>query len=88
MADLPFRNPGLTVEERVEDLLGRLSLEEKAGQVTQYFYFGSDQVEAAVAAGRRRLAAVRPRTRRPRTGCSGWRSRAAGSASRCCSGST
>lgn len=51
MADLPFRNPGLTVEERVEDLLGRLSLEEKAGQVTQYFYFGSDQVEAAVAAG-------------------------------------
>ncbi|MGL5247574.1 MAG: glycoside hydrolase family 3 protein, partial [Brooklawnia sp.] len=27
--------------DRVEDLLSRLSLEEKAGQVTQYFYFGS-----------------------------------------------
>ena len=41
MTDLPFRNPSLSVDERVEDLLGRLSLDEKAGQVTQYFYFGS-----------------------------------------------
>ncbi|MFT3971170.1 MAG: glycoside hydrolase family 3 N-terminal domain-containing protein [Micropruina sp.] len=41
MTDLPFQNPELSVEERVEDLLARLSLEEKAGQVTQYFYFGT-----------------------------------------------
>ncbi len=38
--DLPFRNPLLPTEERVADLLGRLTLEEKAGQLTQYFYLG------------------------------------------------
>jgi beta-glucosidase len=31
--DLPFRNPSLTTEQRVADLLGRLTLEEKAGQM-------------------------------------------------------
>ncbi|MGO7984341.1 hypothetical protein ACC691_41670, partial [Rhizobium johnstonii] len=28
------------VHDRVEDLLSRLTLEEKAGQLSQYFYFG------------------------------------------------
>ena len=29
----PYRNPSLTVEERVADLLGRMTLEEKVGQI-------------------------------------------------------
>lgn len=36
----PFRNPELDVEQRVDDLLARLTVEEKAGQLVQYFYFG------------------------------------------------
>lgn len=60
----PFRDPTLDVERRVEDLLGRMSLEEKAGQLSQYFYFGQpeasaanqdndvNEVEEAIAAGR------------------------------------
>lgn len=32
--DEPYRNPELPVEERVEDLLGRMSLDEKIGQMT------------------------------------------------------
>ena len=40
MSHLPYRDASLPVEERVADLLGRLTLEEKAGQLTQYFYFG------------------------------------------------
>ena len=51
MTDLPFRDPGLTVDERVDDLLGRLSLDEKAGQVTQYFYFDQAAVEQALTRG-------------------------------------
>ncbi|GIH16657.1 glycoside hydrolase family 3 N-terminal domain-containing protein [Rugosimonospora africana] len=33
-----FRDPALTPEQRADDLLSRLTLEEKAGQITQYFY--------------------------------------------------
>ena len=37
----PYRDASLPVAERVADLLGRMTLEEKAGQLTQYFHFGS-----------------------------------------------
>ncbi|KAA0120793.1 glycoside hydrolase family 3 N-terminal domain-containing protein [Mycolicibacterium sp. P9-22] len=40
---LPFKNPELSVEERVADLLSRLTVEEKAGQLTQYFYTGTGE---------------------------------------------
>jgi len=32
---LPYQDPGLSVEQRTEDLLGRMSLEEKVGQLVQ-----------------------------------------------------
>ncbi|GHG14548.1 MULTISPECIES: glycoside hydrolase family 3 N-terminal domain-containing protein [Amycolatopsis] len=35
-----YRDPSLPIEERVEDLLTRLTPEEKAGQLTQFFYLG------------------------------------------------
>ncbi|MCI7783007.1 MAG: hypothetical protein MR544_07935, partial [Parabacteroides sp.] len=31
--DFPFRNPDLPIEERIEDLLSRLTPEEKVGQM-------------------------------------------------------
>lgn len=40
MTDLPYRDATLPVEKRVADLLSRLTLEEKAGQLTQFFYMG------------------------------------------------
>ncbi|MBT2502334.1 glycoside hydrolase family 3 N-terminal domain-containing protein [Curtobacterium sp. ISL-83] len=40
MSDQLYRNASLSVAERVEDLLGRLSLGEKAGQLSQFFYLG------------------------------------------------
>jgi len=42
---LPYRNPALTVEERVKDLLSRMSLEEKVRQMDMYSgeHFKSDE---------------------------------------------
>jgi beta-glucosidase len=40
MTNFPYRNAALPVEARVGDLLARLTLEQKAGQLTQYFYMG------------------------------------------------
>ena len=34
----PYQNPTLSVEERVKDLLGRMTLREKIGQLTQRLY--------------------------------------------------
>jgi len=36
----PYSDPALSAEERTADLLSRMSIEEKAGQLCQYFYFG------------------------------------------------
>ncbi|MCK7474013.1 MAG: hypothetical protein MZV49_11930 [Rhodopseudomonas palustris] len=54
------------VRARVDALLAQMTVEEKAGQITQYFDFLTSQdeakrVEAEVAAEARRLAAVRDR---------------------------
>ncbi|ROQ59094.1 beta-glucosidase [Rathayibacter sp. PhB152] len=38
-SDLPYRNSDLPTAERVEDLLSRMTIQEKAGQLTQYFLF-------------------------------------------------
>ncbi|MFK0402016.1 glycoside hydrolase family 3 N-terminal domain-containing protein [Microbacterium sp. NPDC090225] len=40
MTDRLYRDSTRPIRDRVEDLLGRLTLEEKAGQLTQYFYMG------------------------------------------------
>lgn len=40
MTDFPYQNASLSTVERVDDLLARMTVEEKAGQLTQYFCFG------------------------------------------------
>ena len=47
----PYRDKSLPIKQRVADLLSRMTLEEKAGQLTQYFHFGSMFADAAAAAG-------------------------------------
>ncbi|MBK7822333.1 MAG: hypothetical protein IPJ61_15055 [Tessaracoccus sp.] len=43
MTDL-YRDPSLPIADRVEDLLGRMTPEEKAGQLTQLFFFAGQEV--------------------------------------------
>ena len=52
MTTLPFQDPELSPEQRTDDLLARLTVEEKAGQLSQYFYFGTGELpdEATLAA--------------------------------------
>jgi beta-glucosidase len=52
MTTLPFQDAALSPEARTDDLLSRLTLEEKAGQLSQYFYFGTGELpdEATLAA--------------------------------------
>ncbi|WP_247201205.1 glycoside hydrolase family 3 N-terminal domain-containing protein [Streptomyces scabiei] len=38
-----YRDAGLPVEDRVADLLAQMTLEEKAGQLTQFFYMGTGE---------------------------------------------
>lgn len=40
-----YKNPALPVEERIEDLLGRMTIEEKAGQLNQWFNLGPDHYD-------------------------------------------
>ena len=35
--EMPYKNPRLNVGERVRDLVGRMTLKEKARQLDQYF---------------------------------------------------
>jgi beta-glucosidase len=36
-SSLPYKNPALPIEDRITDLLARMTLEEKAGQMNQWF---------------------------------------------------
>jgi beta-glucosidase len=44
-APLPYKNPSLPIEERITDLLARMTLEEKAGQMNQWFNMTSDHYD-------------------------------------------
>ena len=46
MTTHPYRDATRPVDERVDDLLGRMTLAEKAGQLTQFFYLGISEVPA------------------------------------------
>jgi hypothetical protein len=43
----PYQNPELLIEERVADLLGRMTLEEKVGQMCQYLLPREEDLSAA-----------------------------------------
>jgi beta-glucosidase len=44
MTRSPYQDAALSPAERAADLVGRLTLEEKAGQLIQYFYFGTGEL--------------------------------------------
>ena len=46
MTTHPYRDATRPVDERVDDLLSRMTLAEKAGQLTQFFYLGISEVPA------------------------------------------
>lgn len=52
----PYRDPSLPIAQRVDDLLARMTVEEKAGQLTQYFYLGG----AAAAMTEEEIAELPP----------------------------
>ena len=39
-----YRDPSQSIDARVDDLLSRMTIEEKAGQLTQYFYLGGGEL--------------------------------------------
>ncbi|ROQ00954.1 beta-glucosidase [Rathayibacter sp. PhB93] len=41
-----YRDASASFSDRIDDLLGRMTVEEKAGQLTQYFYFGAPEMPA------------------------------------------
>ena len=93
-----------TIQSRVDELLAEMTPAEKAGQLTQYFYFrlpdgcrAGSRTSTPTSSrrwSRRRCGRAAPArccsspTRPRSTACSGSRSRATASASRCCSAST
>lgn len=50
MSPLPYRDSELPIEDRIADLMARMTVEEKAGQLTQLFHFSGHQLEELIAA--------------------------------------
>jgi len=44
MTEFPYQDPSRSVAERVEDLISRMTVEEKAGQLAQFFDFGMGEL--------------------------------------------
>ena len=51
MSQPSYLDATLSAKERAEDLLSRLTIEEKAGQLSQYFYFGTMRRNTNIAEG-------------------------------------
>ena len=81
-ADTPFADPGLPVDERVADLLARMTIDEKLGQLGSAWVFQLADAEGATLdryrvalelARRVRHWVVRPPSRRTAAGLfDGW----------------
>ena len=70
MSSLPYRDPGLSIEVRTADLLGRMSREEKLAQIVAVWAAdGLDGVEIDLTTARARIpngageCRIRPRER-------------------------